>query len=117
MKSSKQIRSEVNGKSGQEVAKHGFGKTDVRYWHDTIFKPEDRDAMRLANFQRVRGFDAEWKFLRRPAKHCLPNLTPLWAKGNFGANSSNVVSSGIYKRDVNVAVCFHFCSDGSLASV
>ena len=38
MKTSKQMRSGVNSKSGQEVAKHGFGKTDVRYWHDAIFK-------------------------------------------------------------------------------
>jgi integrase len=39
MKSSKQIQSEVNIKSGQEVAKQNFGKTDARYWHDAIFKP------------------------------------------------------------------------------
>ena len=32
------MRSGVDTKSGQEVAKHGFGKTDVRYWHDAIFK-------------------------------------------------------------------------------
>jgi integrase len=29
----------MNDKSGQEVAKHSFGKTDVRHWHDRIFKP------------------------------------------------------------------------------
>jgi len=29
----------MNKKSGQEVAKHNFGKTDVRYWHEVIFKP------------------------------------------------------------------------------
>src|SRR6266550_1333058 len=68
----------------------------------------DRDDMLLANFQRVRGLDAERKLLPRPAKDCLPNLTPLWANGNFLANRSGVVSGGIYKRDVNVAVCFHF---------
>jgi integrase len=39
MKSSKQIESVVNKKSGQEVAKQSFGKTDARYWHDVIFKP------------------------------------------------------------------------------
>jgi len=33
--------------------------------------------MRLANFQRVRGLDAEWKLLRCPTECCLPNLTPL----------------------------------------
>jgi hypothetical protein len=37
MNNAKQLGSEVNGKSGQEVAK--FGKTDVRYWHAAIFKP------------------------------------------------------------------------------
>jgi hypothetical protein len=67
----------------------------------------DRDDMLLANFERVRSFYIERKLLRRPAKHCLPNLAPLWATG-FRANRSDVVSGGIYKRDVNVAVCFHF---------
>src|SRR6267142_2101195 len=68
-----------------------------------------RDDMRLANFQRVRGLDAEWKLLRCPTEYCLPNLAPLWANRNLGANRSDVVSGGILKRDVNVAVCFHFC--------
>ena len=36
------MRSGANRKSGQEVAKHPFGKTDVRYWHDAIFKPTYR---------------------------------------------------------------------------
>ena len=49
-----------------------------------------RDDMRLANFQRVRGLDAEWKLLRRPTEYCLPNLAPLWANGNLGANRSEV---------------------------
>jgi hypothetical protein len=39
MKTSKQIGSVINKKSGQEVAKQHFGKTDARYWHDVIFKP------------------------------------------------------------------------------
>ena len=69
------------------------------------------DYVLLANFERVRGFYIERKLLRGPAKHCLPNLTPLWANGNFRANRSDVVSGGIYKRDVNVAVCFHFCAN------
>jgi integrase len=29
----------MNEISGQEVAKHNFGKTDARYWHNVIFKP------------------------------------------------------------------------------
>ena len=69
-----------------------------------------RDDMRLANFQRVRGLDAEWKRLRSPTKHGLPNLTPLCANRNLGANRSDVVSGGILKHDVNVAVCFNFAS-------
>ena len=63
-----------------------------------------RDDMRLANFQGVRGLDAEQKLLRCPTEYCLPNLTPLWADWNFGANRSGVVPGGIYQRNVNVAV-------------
>ena len=37
----------------------------------------NRDYMRLANFERVRGFDVEWKRLRRPTENSLPNLAPL----------------------------------------
>src|SRR5882757_2849355 len=48
-----------------------------------------RDDMRLANFQRVRGLDAEWKLLRCPTEYCLPNLTPPWANRNLGANRSD----------------------------
>jgi len=68
-----------------------------------------RDHMRLANFQRVRGLDAEWKLLRCPTEYCLPNLAPPWANRNRGANHSNVVSGSILKREVNIAVRFHFC--------
>jgi len=67
------------------------------------------DYMRLANLQRVRGFDAEWKLLRRPTEHNLPELTPLRANGDLGTNRSDFVSCGILKRDVNIAVRFHFC--------
>jgi len=31
--------SQWNNKSGQEVAKHSFGRSDSRYWYDAIFKP------------------------------------------------------------------------------
>ena len=65
----------------------------------------DRDDVLVANFQRVCGFDAEWKFLRCPSKHYLSKLTPLWANRDFGANRSGVVSGSIYERNVNVAVC------------
>jgi integrase len=33
------MATELNKKSGQEVAKRNFGKTDMRYWQDAIFKP------------------------------------------------------------------------------
>jgi hypothetical protein len=68
-----------------------------------------RDYMRFTKSEPVRGFDAKGETLRRPAKHCLPNFTPLWADWNLGANRSGVVSGGIYQCDVNIAVCFHFC--------
>ena len=32
----------MNKRSGQEVAKFNFGKTDVRYWQDAVFLPEYR---------------------------------------------------------------------------
>src|SRR4030095_4734579 len=67
------------------------------------------DHMQLTNFESMSGFDAEWKLLRRPTKDGLPNLTPLWANGNFGADGSNVVAVGSLKSDVNVAVRFDFC--------
>ena len=38
MKSSKQIQSGLNKKSGQDVAKQNFGKRDARYWYDAIFQ-------------------------------------------------------------------------------
>jgi len=46
-----------------------------------------RNYVRIAKFKRVRGFYIERKLLGRPAKHCLPNLTPLWADQN-GARTS-----------------------------
>src|SRR5439155_2405612 len=48
--------------------------------------------MRLANFEHVRGFNAKWKLLRCPAKHCLPNVAPFWPDGNFRADSSCIVA-------------------------
>src|SRR5882672_5210478 len=56
----------------------------------------------LGNCKVVHALDREWKLLLRPAEHHLSNLTPFWANGNFGADRSDVVSAGIYKRDVNV---------------
>jgi hypothetical protein len=83
----------------------------------------------LGNCKVVHALDREWKLLLRPAEHHLSNLTPFWANGNFDANRSGVVSGGIYERDMNVAVRFHFtstirpvsayhfCSDGILSDV
>ena len=39
-KSSEQKSPEVNPKSGKVVAKLKYGKTDVRYWQEQIYKPE-----------------------------------------------------------------------------
>jgi integrase len=39
MKRSKHNGTVQSKKSGQEVAKQSFGKTDTRYWHDVILKP------------------------------------------------------------------------------
>jgi hypothetical protein len=61
---------------------------------------------------------SEGKLLRCPIEYCLSNLTPLWANRNLGANHSDVVSSGIFKREVNVAIGFHFClNDAASESV
>src|SRR5947208_12399903 len=78
-----------------------------------IIKPfaRHRDDMRLANFQPVRSLDAEWKLLRCPTEYWLPNLTPLGANRNLGANRSEVVSGGIFKREVKVAICLYLCVD------
>jgi len=69
----------------------------------------DSDDVRLGNFERLCSFDVEGKLLRRPAKHNLPNFTPLWQNWNLGANSSHAAAVGILKCDVNIAVCLDFC--------
>ena len=53
------------------------------------------DDMRFANFERVCSFDIEGELLIRPTEYTLPDLAPLWANRNFGANRSNVVAVGI----------------------
>src|SRR5437762_12654199 len=63
----------------------------------------------LGDCKVVHALDCEWKLLCRPAEHNLPNLTPFWTYGNFGADSSYVVAVGILKRKVNIAICLHFC--------
>jgi hypothetical protein len=68
-----------------------------------------RNDVWLANFERVCSFDVEGKLLGRLAKHNLPNLTPLWANWNLGANSSHAVAVGILKCNVNITVCLDFC--------
>jgi integrase len=79
MKNLKQIRSKLNGKSGQEVAKHSFGKTDVRYWYDAIFKPEySRDGEKL----QVEDWAArmQWRGRRETFNLKTPNKTAAAAK-------------------------------------
>lgn len=60
----------------------------------------DRAYMRLANLERVRGFDTEWKLLRRPAKHSLSNLAPCWANGNLGTDSSHAATNSQHIYEV-----------------
>ena len=55
------------------------------------------DDVLLAEFERVRGFNAEWKVLRRPSENGLANLAPLWANGNLRADRSDIVSGRILK--------------------
>src|SRR5215472_15122424 len=62
----------------------------------------------LGNCKVVHALDCEWKLLRRPAEHNLPNLTPFWANRNFGTDSSGVVAVGVLKRKVNIAVSLDF---------
>jgi hypothetical protein len=68
----------------------------------------DRDYMLLANFEPFGCFETERKALHRPAENSLPNLTPLWTDGNFGANRSHLVAGGVLKLHVNVAVRLDF---------
>jgi len=69
----------------------------------------DSDDVRLANFERVCSFDVEGKLLSRPTEYSLPDLAPLWANWNLGANSSHAVAVGILKCNVNITVCLDFC--------
>ena len=69
----------MNGKSGQEVAKQGFGKTDARYWHDVIFKPEyRRDGQKL----KVEDWAAriQWRGRRESFNLKTPNKAAAAAK-------------------------------------
>ena len=69
----------------------------------------DSDDVRLANFERVCSFHVAGKLLGRPTKYSLPDLAPLRANWDFGADSSDSVSGSIYQHDMNVAIRFHFC--------
>src|SRR5262245_27037235 len=70
--------------------------------------PRNSDEV-LGNCKVVHALYCEWKFLCGTAEHNLSNLTPFWANGNFGTDSSGVVAVGILKGKVNIAACFHFC--------
>ena len=53
----------------------------------------------LRNCKVVHALDREWKLLLRPAEHHLSNLTPFWASGNLGADSSCVLAVSILPPD------------------
>ena len=79
MKNSQQIGSRRSEESGQEVAKHGFGKTDVRYWHDSIFKQEyRRDGQKL----KIEDWAAriQWRGRRETFNLKTPNKAAAAAK-------------------------------------
>ena len=63
----------------------------------------DCDHMRVPNFKRVRGLDAERELLHRPTEQSLPNLTPIWANGNLGADSPHSIATGILSLLVRLA--------------
>jgi hypothetical protein len=79
MKSSEHIKSVWNKKSGQEVAKQNFGKTDARYWHDVIFKPT---YTRDGKTQYVEHWAAriQWRGRRELFNLKTPNKTAAAAK-------------------------------------
>ena len=61
------------------MAKHGFGKTDVRYWYDAIFKPEyRRDGQKL----KVEDWAArmQWRGRRETFNLKTPNKTAAASK-------------------------------------
>jgi hypothetical protein len=66
----------------------------IRWRVANVIKGLSRNGnhMRLANFESMSGFDTEWKLLRRPTENSLPNLAPLGADWNFGANRSTTVA-------------------------
>ena len=72
-----------------------------------LLRIADSSYTNAVNF--MRGFDAEWKLLRRPTENGIPNLAPLWPNGNLSTDSSHAVVTGILKHNVNVAICFNFC--------
>jgi hypothetical protein len=79
MKNSKQMRSGTNSTSGQEVAKHRFGKTDVRHWQNAIFKPRytrDGQTMELEDWS-VR---IQWRGRRETFNLKTPNKAAAAAK-------------------------------------
>jgi integrase len=83
MKSSKQIRSRVNTKSGQEVAKRNFGKTDARYWHEVIFKP---------------SYTKDGKTLR--VEHWAARIQWLGKRESFNLKTSNKAAAAAKASDV-----------------
>jgi len=79
MNNSKQIQLVINKKSGQEVAKQSFGKTDARYWHEVIFKPI---YMRDGKTRCVEDWAAriQWRGRRELFNLKTPNKTAAAAK-------------------------------------
>jgi integrase len=79
MNNSKQMQSGVNIKSGQEVAKQNFGKTDVRHWQKAIFKPR---YTRNGQILEVEDWSVriQWRGRRETFNLKTPNKTAAAAK-------------------------------------
>jgi len=69
--------------------------------------PRNGDYVPLADCQYGRAFKTKWKLLSRPTKNNCPILAPVWTDRNFRPYGSDFVSGRVFKRDVNVAVCFN----------
>jgi len=82
VKTSKQIGSGMNKKSGQEVAKQSngfFSKTDVRYWQDAMFKPTYK---RNGQILEIEDWSAriQWRGRRETFNLKTPNKSAAAAK-------------------------------------
>jgi hypothetical protein len=68
----------VNTESGQEVAKHSFGKTDLRHWHDAISGQLGEPERAIAALQKLLSIPYASPFPRGPLNAALLRLDPIF---------------------------------------